>query len=290
MGVSDYNTTPISNSSINGINIAEGWSAADMNNALRQMMADIAEWYDERLVVGTDVQAYSALLTEIDGDVVSVGSSRILYKDATGTWTGAEINNSGLLVLSSADFPEMRTRMGLGSAALQGFSDDTSLAGAAANEAVSERAAKLYTDGLFQRSGSPHVVVEDVKASGVDGQTISASTWTKRDLNTIVRDSQSLLTLSNSQFFFANDGWLEWSCPGRDNFSTRLYSTTTSSVVKYGQTMFGSGGSIVNSTGCAFVTAGTTYRIEQRSTNSQPGGYGVAFAPSSFTRMKYWRR
>jgi hypothetical protein len=37
---SDYSLTPASNTSINGINIAENCDAANVNNAVRQLMAD----------------------------------------------------------------------------------------------------------------------------------------------------------------------------------------------------------------------------------------------------------
>ncbi len=43
-GVADYNTTPATNTSINGIDISEGCSPAGYNNALRQIMADIKTW------------------------------------------------------------------------------------------------------------------------------------------------------------------------------------------------------------------------------------------------------
>jgi hypothetical protein len=42
MGIEDYSTTPGSNTAINGISIAEGMSPANVNNAIRQMMADLA--------------------------------------------------------------------------------------------------------------------------------------------------------------------------------------------------------------------------------------------------------
>lgn len=41
MSVSDYSTTPAQNTSISGINIAEGCPPSGINNAIRQMMADI---------------------------------------------------------------------------------------------------------------------------------------------------------------------------------------------------------------------------------------------------------
>lgn len=41
MAVSDYSTTPASNTTISGINIAEGCPPGNINNAFRQMMADV---------------------------------------------------------------------------------------------------------------------------------------------------------------------------------------------------------------------------------------------------------
>ena len=46
MAVTDYSTTPASNVSISGISVAEGGPAASMNNAFRQLMADVRVMYD----------------------------------------------------------------------------------------------------------------------------------------------------------------------------------------------------------------------------------------------------
>jgi hypothetical protein len=43
-GVGTYNTNPALNNLINGIDIGEGSDAAGYNDALRQIMADIATW------------------------------------------------------------------------------------------------------------------------------------------------------------------------------------------------------------------------------------------------------
>lgn len=42
MGISSYTTTPSLNTAINGINIAEGCNPSSINDAIRQLMADIA--------------------------------------------------------------------------------------------------------------------------------------------------------------------------------------------------------------------------------------------------------
>lgn len=44
MPVGDYSTTPALNTSISGIDISENCAASGFNNALRQIMADIAVW------------------------------------------------------------------------------------------------------------------------------------------------------------------------------------------------------------------------------------------------------
>lgn len=46
MAVADYSNTPASNTSVSGINIAEGCAPSGINNALRQIMADIKDFYD----------------------------------------------------------------------------------------------------------------------------------------------------------------------------------------------------------------------------------------------------
>lgn len=46
MGIEAYSTTPALNVSVNGINIAELCPAGNLNDAQRQVMADIKTWYD----------------------------------------------------------------------------------------------------------------------------------------------------------------------------------------------------------------------------------------------------
>jgi hypothetical protein len=51
MAVQDWSTAPGSNTTISGINIAEGMPPANVNNAFRQMMADVRVMYDNLPVV-----------------------------------------------------------------------------------------------------------------------------------------------------------------------------------------------------------------------------------------------
>ena len=49
MSVADYNTAPDQNTSISGINVAEGCLPSNVNNAIRQLMADIAQGEREKV-------------------------------------------------------------------------------------------------------------------------------------------------------------------------------------------------------------------------------------------------
>ena len=46
MAVSDYKTNPDENTTISGINIAEGCPPSGINNAIRQLMADVKSDHD----------------------------------------------------------------------------------------------------------------------------------------------------------------------------------------------------------------------------------------------------
>jgi hypothetical protein len=59
MSFGSYSTTPASNITINGINIAEGCPAANVNNVCRQLMADGRELWD--LVAAINVSGYMPL-------------------------------------------------------------------------------------------------------------------------------------------------------------------------------------------------------------------------------------
>lgn len=46
MAVSDYSTTPAANTAISGINVDENCPPGGLNNAFRQLMADVRVMYD----------------------------------------------------------------------------------------------------------------------------------------------------------------------------------------------------------------------------------------------------
>jgi hypothetical protein len=69
-GIDTYSTTALSNTAINGIDIAENCQPSGINNAMRQMMADIR-----------------AFANDISGKAVSSGTDTVTLTTETG-WTG----------------------------------------------------------------------------------------------------------------------------------------------------------------------------------------------------------
>jgi hypothetical protein len=63
MAVSDYSTTPGSNTTISGINIAEGCAPANINNAIRQIMADVKAEFTGLPVVTGKLDAAGGVFT-----------------------------------------------------------------------------------------------------------------------------------------------------------------------------------------------------------------------------------
>jgi hypothetical protein len=116
MAVSDYSTTPASNTTISGVNIGEGCSPAGLNNAIRQMMADIRVLANG-LDIGSDVQAYSANLASwasvtrasgLDTFAATPSSAnlRALLSDEVGTgaayFVGGDLGTPSAAVLTNA--------------------------------------------------------------------------------------------------------------------------------------------------------------------------------------------
>jgi hypothetical protein len=78
MPVPDYSTTPASNTTISGINIAEGCSPAGINNAIRQLMADVRAFYDAPpFPSGAAASGANTDITALDQDVTVTATGTI---------------------------------------------------------------------------------------------------------------------------------------------------------------------------------------------------------------------
>lgn len=99
MSFGSYSSTPANNVSCNGINIAEGCAAANVNNVLRQILADGKELYDT--VAAIDVSSYMGKAGgAFTGSITRSGAGSYLYHNST-TLTGGAVH----VQLSTASLP-----------------------------------------------------------------------------------------------------------------------------------------------------------------------------------------
>jgi hypothetical protein len=105
MAITDYSTTAASNTSISGINIAEGCSPAGINNAIRQLMADIAAGATVKTAAQTISGAWTYTASPILNDSVKLflgtGSDMSLYHDGSNSFI---TNATGTLNVTADSF------------------------------------------------------------------------------------------------------------------------------------------------------------------------------------------
>lgn len=85
MGIADYSTTPSLNIAINGINIAENCAPGNMNNAVRQLMADLKTFSGTVPDSGTYMAKAGGVFS---GPVTQTGKGQFRYNDDSALTDG----------------------------------------------------------------------------------------------------------------------------------------------------------------------------------------------------------
>ena len=121
--ISEYDTDPNNNTDVNGINIAENCSPANINNAIRQLMADLKDWQsgaDDKYIVPAGTAAAPSVTFNSDTDTgfyrvganeigVAVNGASVGSFSSSG-WTGsvttsAVVPSGSLLMWSTGTAP-----------------------------------------------------------------------------------------------------------------------------------------------------------------------------------------
>ena len=115
MAVSDWSTTAASNTTVGAVNIAENCPAANLNNAIREAMAQIAQWRDD---LPDDYQGKDATLTALAG--LTTAADQMIY--ATGVDTFALTTLSAFMRTLLDDADQAAACATLGAVRVSGFS------------------------------------------------------------------------------------------------------------------------------------------------------------------------
>jgi hypothetical protein len=113
MPISDYSTTPLSNTTINGINIAEGCPPSGINNAIRQLMADVAtdavtktgtQTLTNKTLTSPTVTGLSTNTMAASGNVTiggTLGVTGAITGNLTGNASGTAANVTGTVAVAN---------------------------------------------------------------------------------------------------------------------------------------------------------------------------------------------
>ena len=111
MSVTSYSTTAASNTSVGGVDISENCSPANVNNAIRALMADIASGIDGGDFATTSgLQAEDATLTALAG--VTTAADKLIYATGADAFSTTDITAYGRTVLGLASAAALRSNIG----------------------------------------------------------------------------------------------------------------------------------------------------------------------------------
>lgn len=120
MGISSYSATPGSNTAISGISLAEGCAPSGINDALRQLMADLATFSNGQTVLGSAASSASTafmLGANNLSEITTAATARTNLGLGSAATQASSVFCQVANNLSDVTAATARTNLGLGTAA-----------------------------------------------------------------------------------------------------------------------------------------------------------------------------
>lgn len=252
--VSDWSSTPANNTDIGGINIAEGCAPSGINNAIRELMAQVKDLQtgsdSDNLVVGGGLTVSGA--TVLSGTVVASGavtfSSNVVL---SGTVTMSGTNNIGATTTSS-----------------------TIISGTA----TLTTDAKLYLDDAATTASAP--------ALSWDGDTNTGIYRPAADTIAIVTGGTDRVRINSSGVLIVGSGEATSSVAGNilraPSASGSDIAGTNFEIQAGNGTGTGGSGSIILKTAAAGSSSSTANTLTQRLLITKNGGFSFGSGATSY--------
>jgi len=111
MAVTDYDTTAANNTSVGGVSIADGWSPPNVNNAIRALMADIAQGIEDGDFAAdtAGLQPLDATLTALAG--VTTAADKVIYATGADTFATADLTAYGRTLIALANAAALKSAL-----------------------------------------------------------------------------------------------------------------------------------------------------------------------------------
>ena len=111
MAVTDWSTTASSNTTLEGVDVSEGWTPANVNNVIRAMAAAIAQGIVDGDFASTgSLQPLDPTLTALAG--LATGADKLPYSTGTDTFAQADLTSYGRSLIALASASALRAQIG----------------------------------------------------------------------------------------------------------------------------------------------------------------------------------
>lgn len=235
-------------------------------------------------------------LLVLSGDATA--SAGAVTKSQMETALAAKVSSSALAaVATSGAYADLAGLPTLGTAAAQATGTS---AGNVVQYASTNKLPAADGSALTNLPIAPHVIVEDRKSAGTDGQALGSTsgTWYKRDLTTLVRNTIGATLASSQVTLPAGTYYITWRAPAYKTreHKTRLYNASTSATVAYGSAEYSHTDMAVstNSIGGAVVTLSATQALQidhyaYAVTLYGPLGKATGSGTEVYTHIEIWK-
>jgi hypothetical protein len=190
--ISEYSTTASDNTDIGGINIAEGMSPSDVNNAMREQMSQLKEFLDgssgDTITTAKIVATTAEILSGVNVTGTATFNSAVIMSSSV---TGSALSLSGALTVGGATI--LSSSLGVTGTASMGVIDATTLEVTNLKAKDGTASATIADSTGVMTVASAVLTTADINGGTVDNTAVGAGTPSTGAFTTLSSNSTTTL-------------------------------------------------------------------------------------------------